>query len=246
MNIEEFNQIDQYLSGEMKSQERLAFEARLAEDAELRRKLELQRDLLAGMDYHYSLELKKKLQAGDTPVSSSPKSGKSRPLFPWVVGIAATFLLLLLAGYFYVSSTTSPTDLYAANYQPYPNIINPLERSGAMPEDTKSRALIAYEKGAFEKAIRLFQEAEGPLSPGHHFYLGLSYLEIGNQNQAIARLQKVIESEDQTFYLPALWYQGLAYLSAQEVEAAEEVLKKLTEEEDSTYYERAQEILSDL
>lgn len=248
MNLEENDNIDRYLQDNMPTQERLAFEVRLREDADLQRKLNLHKDLMAGMDYHFSIDLKKKLQAREASTHSPPTKSttKSRALFGWIAGIAASFLLLIAAGYFYVSSSTSPTDLYASYYHPYPNIINPVERSGTMPDDPLSRALIAYDRGAFEEAIRIFKETEETLSPGHHFYLGLSYLEIGNQDQAIAQLEQVIESQDETFYLPALWYQGLAYLSAQEPEAAEEVLEKLLQEEDSTYYRQAQEILSDL
>ena len=105
--------------------------------------------------------------------------------------------------------------------------------------------MIAYDKGNFQEAIQLFQQME-MLPTGHRFYLALCYMEIGDTGKAISQLEQVVNDENETFYLPALWYQGLAYLSAGEVTEAEKVFLRLTEEEDSTYYTKAREILSDL
>ncbi len=251
MKMEEAENIDRYLRDEMSTSERLAFESKVSQDAALQRELDLHRDLMAGMEYHYNASLKRKLQAREeastpthTPVAKPASRG--RRFFLVSMGIAATFLILFIGGYFYLSSTTAPTEFYYAYYQPYPNIINPVERSGVMPEDTLARALIAYERGDFQQAIQMFQEAKNELSPGHQFYLALSHLESGNQLSAIEHLQEVIIAQDDTFYLPALWYQGLAHLAAQQPEEAKEVLGKLLEEEDSTYYAKAQKILSEL
>jgi tetratricopeptide (TPR) repeat protein len=237
------DQIERYLSGEMSEKEEADFEKKLASDAPLREAVYLQRDLINGINFHFSSELKTRLNKASA--SEEPPKKSSGRWFYGVLGLAASFLLLVLIGYWYLSSHTSPSDLYAANYQPYPNIINPLERSGAMPEGNLDRAMIAYEQGKYEEAISLFRQEE-PLESNYQFYLALSLLEQQQAAEAIGLLDQVIDSNNEMLLLPAHWYQGLAYLKNQQPDEAESVFSKLHKEDSGTYGPRAKEILDQL
>ena len=237
------DQIERYLSGNMSEQDQADFEKKMESDAQLREAVYFQRDLISGINFHFNSELKTRLKKASASVEPPKKS--SGRWFYGVLGLAASFLLLMLIGYWYLSSHTSPSDLYAAYYQPYPNIINPLERSGAMPEGSLEKAMIAYEQGNFEEAVALFRQEE-TLESNFQFYLALSLLEQQETTEAISLLDQVIDSDNETLLLPAHWYQGLAYLKNQQPNEAERVFNTLKGQDSGTYGRRANEILDQL
>jgi hypothetical protein len=247
MNQNETDKIDRYLSNEMSSQEREAFERELQNSDALRNALSLQQDIYHGIDFHFQSDLKNRLKREDKSdiLPRQQKNGGQRWL-PVLQGVAASLVILLGAVYWYNSSEVSPTDLYYANYQPYPNIINPVERSGTAPKDLMTRAMQAYERENYDIAIALFEQRAKQLEPSYKFYLALSLLGVGESGRTVALLDEVISSNDQTFLLPSLWYQGLAYLRANKEKEAHRVLNQLLEHDNSTYHSRAKKILEKL
>ena len=244
---EEIEKIDRYLSKDMTERERESFEEQLLKDKELKRSVEMQKDIYQGIDFHFQENLKNRLQKEEKNPSGldTRKQGTQRWLSP-VIRVAASLALLLGAGYWYLASQVSPEELFAANYQPYPNIVNPVERSGALPQDQLGRAMIAYEKGNYKDAIESFEQQFDTLEPSYNFYLALCLLEVGESERAAATLEKVVISQNETFYLPALWYQSLAYLKDHQTQMAQQTLEKLLKQENSTYHDRAQKILDQL
>lgn len=247
MNQEKTDKIDRYLSGDMTPEERQTFEAALQQDAELRQAVNLHEDIHQGINYHFQTDLKNRLKLEEKEASRQGQSHLgNRRWFTIVLGVAASFALVLGAGYWYIASQISPTELYYAHYQPYPNIINPVERSGTAPQDQMGRAMMAYEKGRYDVAITLFEQKGNDLETPYKFYLALSLLEVGESGRTVNLLEEVVASDDETFFLPALWYQGLAYLRAKRTEEAREVFNQLLDQKNSTYHPRAKEILERL
>ena len=247
MNQQEIKKIDRYLSGDMTEREREAFDEQLLQDETLKLSLEMQKDIYQGIDFHFQADLKNKLQQEEESASgfSTRKLGKQRWLSQAMI-VAVSLALLLGVGYWFVASQVSPEELYEAHYQPYPNILNPVERSAALPQDELGQAMMAYEQGNYEAAMETFQQQFDALEPSHKFYLALCLLEVGESKRAAATLQEVTHSQDDTFYLPALWYESLAYLQDQQTQKAQQILEKLLEQENSTYHKRARKILDQL
>jgi tetratricopeptide (TPR) repeat protein len=77
----------------------------------------------------------------------------------------------------------------------------------------------------------------------YHFYLGISYIEVGRFEDAISTLEPIANKESE-FSQQTLWYLGLLHLRINEEEKAKQYLKRLNEK--GIYYINAQEILKKL
>ena len=243
--------LDRYLRDEMEDQERRRFEEQLSTDDALTEELALHRDAMEGIRLDGSQELKKRLQAVEAelakpdPVVVDEKKPNRRFLMTWVA-IAASLLTVLLLGYLFVPTTASPQELYAANYQPFPNLINPAQRSTEVEEATvPEQALRAYDNQQYDQAIALFEQGDAQSSPGYTFYYGASYLGAGQPERAIPLLERVVREKTGLFYEPGLWYLALAHLKVSDAEAARPYLQTLAGQE-GDYTEEAQSLLNDL
>ena len=239
--------LDRYLRDEMDEQERRLFEEQLATDEALSEELDLQRDTIEGIGIDGSHALKKRLQAVEAelknpaPVVVDDKETNRRFLMTWVA-IAASLLTVVLLGYLFVPSS-SPEELYVAYYQPFPNLINPAQRSTEVEEETAlEQAVRAYDEQQYDQAITLFAQGDALSDPGYTFYYGASHLAADQPEQAIPLLERVVEESNGLFYEPGLWYLALAHLKANDPAAARPYLQTLAEQP-GDYTEEAQELL---
>jgi tetratricopeptide (TPR) repeat protein len=243
--------LDRYLRDEMDAQERQQFEEQLAADTTLTEDLELQRDTVAGIGLDGSQALKKRLQAVEAnlaspaPMAVSAKRPNRRFLTTWVA-VAASLLTVVLLGYLFLIPPTSPEDLYVAYHKPFPNLINPAQRSVEVEEETLlEQAVRAYDAQRYDQALALFAQSNDSSTPGHTFYYAASYLESGQPERAIPLFERVVQDEAGLFYEPGQWYLALAYLRANRPEAALPHLQILAEQE-GDYTEQAVSLLDEL
>ena len=244
--------IERYLFGAMDAQEKESFEKVLKEDDALAAELDLHQDTVEGIRLDGSQSLKAQLQAveaglatqRDTPPAAKERRLGRRPLMTWLA-IAASLVLVILLGYLALPGP-GPEAIYLAYYQPYPNLINPAQRSTEIQEETVlDQALRAYDNQQYPQALALFERAGVPDDPGYTFYRGASYLGNGQPKQAIPLLEQVAQQPESLFYRPALWYSALAYLNVENSEAARPYLKQLAGAE-GDYAREAREILDEL
>ncbi|MEQ9443481.1 MAG: tetratricopeptide repeat protein [Cyclobacteriaceae bacterium] len=222
--------IDRYLSQDMSLQERTAFEQRIKEDKVLQQEVALQQDIAAGIHLFGGESLKKQLQAVEDEgrvVSFPPKDQKKGGTNYLWLGIAASLSALLIVAILVFNRNEDPQTLYAAYYEPYPNVVNPAERSEGLPTDAAGQAMYYYEREEFEKAITLFTQESALDDQAYQFYLGVSYLGVQQAEEALTTLQPLLQDEQSAFYEPALWYTGLAQLQANQPEQAQEIFKKV-------------------
>ena len=244
------DELDRYLSDEMNAEERQAFEQQLDSDASLADDLALQRDAIEGIRLDGSQNLKKQLQAIEAELATGNaavenKKDNTRRLISWVA-IAASVLAVILVGYLFIPTATDPAALYVAYYQPYPNLINPAQRSAEITEETTlEQALRAYNNREYERALRLFEQGGVSSAPGYTFYHAASYLGQDQPQAAIPLLERVIRNEDSLFYGPGLWYLALAHLKENNPDAAVPLLEKLALL-DGDYSTEARELLEDI
>ena len=64
-----------------------------------------------------------------------------------------------------------------------------------------------------------------PAAPSNSFFLGISHLMLGHDDQAIARLQATVALGDSAYFEDAHWYLAKAYLRRRDLGAAETELK---------------------
>lgn len=242
-NQEEY--IERYLRNELSEAEREAFEQKLAKDRNLRTELRLQQDITAGIDLFGAEGLKRQLQQSEepttvtkslpvNPVEPSSKPTKAvRPLY-FFLATAASFALVLTA-FWLLNPAASSQELYTAYFEPYPNVINPIERSGGDPADvapadvapTKAgQAMYYYEQGNYEQAISLFAQVPA-IEEAYQFYWGVSYLGAEQAREAEITLEPLLFSASGVFYEPALWYTSLAQIQSEQIEVAKASLQQL-------------------
>ncbi len=233
-NQEEY--IERYLRQELSGEEREAFEQKLAEDKNLRAEVRLQQDITTGIDLFGAEGLKRQLQQSEesatvtrslpaNPVEPSSKPTKAaRPLY-FFLATAASFALVLIAVWL-LNPAASSQELYTAYFEPYPNVVNPIERSEGAPTDLAGQAMYYYEQGNYEQAISLF--AQVPVTEeAYQFYWGVSYLGAGQARDAEVKLEPLLASTSGVFYEPALWYTSLAQIQSEQTEVAKASLQQL-------------------
>lgn len=243
--------LDRYLRDEMNEQERRTFEEQLSTDNTMTDELELHRDAIEGIWLDGSHALKKRLQAVEAelakpaPSAGSEKKSNQRFLITWVA-IAASLLTVLLLGYLFVPSSSSPEELYVAYYQPFPNLINPAQRSTEVEEATVlEQAVRAYDAQQYDQALALFEQGDALSDPGYTFYYAASFLGRGQPERAIPLLEQVVQEKTGLFYEPGVWYLALAHLKADHPAAARPYLQTLTKQP-GDYTAEARELLEKL
>jgi len=120
----------------------------------------------------------------------------------------------------------SPERIFASYYTTYPNLESPTRAIVKFTniQEVRNGAYSAYDQEDYEEVVSLFLK----LTPGYtqelsdNFYLGLSYLEIGEWENAAALFEYVSNSNSE-YKNDAKWYLGLSYLRMDECTKAKEI-----------------------
>ncbi|WP_020528813.1 tetratricopeptide repeat protein [Flexithrix dorotheae] len=238
----DIDQIDAFLKGKMQGEELNAFKAYMQIEEAFSKEVELQKDLLISLNAHFNKELKQKLIQSD----KSGAKAINKKLIPNYIkfGFAASVILFLFFGYFFLFQSIDNTAIYTEFYKPYPNIVSPQVRG---VENIQTDILQYYEIADYNTAIILLEKEleknDAPLA--YRFYYGLSLMEIGKTDQAIVVLNQVAESGDAKFKDPAQWYLGLIYLKQNDLKKAENIFESIAKS-DNSYKKRAGELLEQL
>ncbi len=94
-----YEQIEQYIKGEMKADTKTAFEAQLAKDAELKAEVNFQRDLYQELEHRQKQLLRNKLHdLGEEFMANIPEGNPDSASKRWRNSVAGLMLLVLGAG----------------------------------------------------------------------------------------------------------------------------------------------------
>jgi tetratricopeptide (TPR) repeat protein len=248
-NPYDIDYIEKYLANDLSDSERAAFEAQMKTDSVLAEEVALHRDVLIGLEAHFNNKLKHSLQDIELELRQEEKQ-KPAPVFRlnsrMIMAIAASFVVLLVAAYLLFNAVApSNQELFATYYQPYPNIVSPIQRS-EMPVAV-NQGMLYYENGQFEVAIDEFSQqlAKDPANTTLLFYRGVSQLSLENPRAALTDLQQVVQLQDARFTHPAQWYISLAQLKLGNTAEASATLRQVAQS-DSGYSQKAQQLLDDL
>ena len=234
-----------YFSDQLTEDEQLLFDELLEKDLEFKAQFEFEYDLKRVINKNQNQNLKRKLVGFEKEIEENNKSIPSKPDFKnW--SIAASIALLIGLGWFAYSTFSGPNyeDLYAANFEAYPNTVYTITRSDA-EQSLERDAFVAYEASNYEKAAAAFLDLkiEGGTSYTD-FYLAQSYLHLGKEHEAIEALKSVILNDAQ-FKAEAHWYLALAYIKSKDEVGVKTTIKNLIENFDYKK-EKAQALLKEL
>jgi len=224
--MEKENLINKYFAGTLTKEEQVTFDKLLAQDANFQEQLRFEEDVKAVVQSEQRQQLKQKLQKIENQLESTKPVKKSywKPL-----SIAASILLLFSASWFLYNSISpkSAEELYAANYEVYPNTVYTITRGDSQDDSLERQAFEAYEQNDLTSAIELFEELNAKSGLDYvEFYLGQVYMANNNVEKALDLFEKII-TEESDFQIEALWYAALCQLKLDKPDKAIPLLKQL-------------------
>ena len=215
-----------YFQGTLAADEELVFNSLLKDDPEFKQQFEFEKDVQAVIKSKEQDSLKKKLQdyENQRPLPVTKKRSSWSPL-----RIAASIAILLTAGFllYNLGLSSSPEELYASNYEPYPNTVYAITRDNTEDNSLERKAFGAYEANDIETAIRYFQDLRQNSGLDYvDFYLAQAYLANNDIQKAVPLFEKVV-ADNTDFKSEALWYAALGNLKTGQESKATQQLEAL-------------------
>lgn len=206
------------------------------------------REILSSFESERLLETARDGNISETPsvLEMEVKSEKTAvKRFPTKWLVAASIALIAGLTYFFIpDSSTSPQELFAQNFEPYPNIVNPIVR-GEESVDQKTKAYVAYQQKDYTTAEALFTELLTVQDQPHYlFYKANALLQLNKGREAIPLLQKRLKINDKLTEKTG-WYLAMAYLQVGDSENAEKILQTVVSD-GKFKVEEAKELLTSL
>jgi tetratricopeptide (TPR) repeat protein len=228
--------IDKYFSNSLSPKEQLEFNKLLRSDEKFKKEFSFQKDLQKAIYRNQRTDLKKVLQNFEQNKSVVKLFNSSKK---WLA--AASILLIIGFGFIYINNNVfpSPDELFVQNYEPYRNIVLPIER-GDNSNTIVHSAFVAYENENYHKAINLFNSVPNKNEPYILFYKSMCYMSLNRTGDAISLLKTIAWSDDDpnsenNFKELANWYLALAYLKLNENEQARKQFSIIANDTDDVY-----------
>lgn len=220
--MKKFDLINKYFTNSLTPKEQLLLNDLLQNDKEFKKEFLFEKDLKKSISFNQREELKTKLQSFEHNIQKKSKVISISK--KWLV--AASIILLIGLGFFFIKSSfyPSPEKLYAQNFKPYRNIIQPIVR-GESSNTIEYRAFLAYENNDYHKAINLFNSIDSQDATYVSFYKAMCYLSLNKPSEAISLLLPItmlsnLEGNNKKLSEKADWYLALAYLKTAEKKKA--------------------------
>lgn len=213
--------IEGYLKGTLNEEDKLRFNELLISDKEFVADFEFQKNLKVAVILEGREALKEKLRLED-------KNKKTRPT--WLY-LAASLLLIIGAAFWFIGYQNNSSDkLYLANFEPYPNTVEPLVRSEAK-NTMRTTAFIAYEEKDFKKAVNLFNKLYLQTEEDYaKFYSAMCYMELNE----ISKASEILSGKSWTpaYQDKANWYLALCKLALDDKNETRILLQALIKNSD--------------
>ncbi|MBD0777360.1 tetratricopeptide repeat protein [Maribacter sp. ANRC-HE7] len=235
----------QYFANQLTEDRQKLFNELLENDPDFKTQFEFEKNLKRVIKKNQKENLKQKLVGFEKEIKSSDQNSNSKSSFKFW-SMAASFALLVALGWMAYSTFSGPDydELYASNFETYPNTVYTITRSDGGQSLTRD-AFAAYEANDHARAVTAFLDLKKEGETGQvDFYLAQSYLNLGKDKEAIAALKSVIVGSKE-FKAEAHWYLALAYLKSKDEVNAVATLKSLVENFDYKK-EKAQTLLKAL
>lgn len=249
---------DNYFSGELSQQEKIAFEEHLKSDSKMAEAFQEYQDLRKGIDYSIMKSLKEELQQLETSlpeielepdvqhsIDPAPTTNRFRI---WKVAAAVVLVSLSVGVIFQLQQPSSPQDLVSQHFEPYENPFVGAKRGDDITANPMVQAFQAYDTEKYSVAIAGFESILGQEEyKDQHtmvlFYLGISQLAQGQGTASIASFEHYLGiTEDNVS--EAKWYLALGYLKEGKVDEATVLLEELQQNEQ--YGQQVRRILKKL
>ncbi len=228
----------QYLDGELAGAEKEILQQQLSSDKNLQEELESLQSTREAVKM-YGLQQKvagihsQMMQEMRSPVK---KISSSRRILRYGIAVAASVILIVggIIGYNFYN--LSSNKVFAGNYHPY-------ELNTMRDGDTARLSPVekAYREKDYKKAVDI-HEMYDPNPPKETFLIGMSFIELGKNAEAIEELKKVIARNEANktsiFKEEAEYYLALTYIRNRDYDYALDLLRKIQEDPGHLYHEK--------
>ena len=226
--------IDNYLRNKLSPREHAEFQDRL-NHPEFQSALERTRDVQKAIKAQARQDFRSEIKGWD-------QQARGRILnMRRFLSIAAS-ILLLVAVFFVFKQQPSNSDLFAQYFEPYPNVVAPLQKSGDSDLTTYERAFQLYESGAYEEATRALDGLDQD-DMAVQFYHAVSLLALDKPAEALAELMRLAEVDGNAYEKPSEWFSSLALLKVGQENDARQILTGITADATHPYHRQARKLL---
>jgi len=170
-----FEQIEQYLAGDLSAEERDIFEAQVQQDNTLAQELAKHQQAHKVVDLYAREKIKQKV------ATIQARQDQTIGWSPTIYRLAATFLLIAVTfgAYYFSYQTYSDQALASDHFQPYPNRLTTM---GELDDEPFFQAMAHYDKGEYMQALAGFEKVD---ATSEHYnaaqlYLGIAQYSLGN------------------------------------------------------------------
>lgn len=175
----------------------------------------------------------------EIPAHSSPGSKGKLVNFgrvKWILGIAASLLLITSTWFFYQYSTNNAEKLYAELYQPYS-----LNTSRGLEEPVTHNMVEEFRNQNYAAVIKTF-ESLPKTNNREKFLSAYSYLQMEQYNQSITNLIQILaynrQNNTRIYNDEAEFYLALSYLKNNQPAMATPILEGIRSKPAHTFHER--------
>lgn len=229
--------IERFFENQLSDEEQKIFQNYLDTDPVFAEEFAFQKNVKQAIVLNERVELKKKLQSFESPKSSRKWISK------W--SVAASIVVVVGAGFWFMNQSPNGAELYDEYYQSYPNVVAPTVR-GESKTDLKSQAFYEYDSGNYQKAYDLFSQLYATDKDDYAlFYSSLSLIELNKPQEAIALMDEFDLNKNNGFTPYIKWYKALSYVKIDQKEKAIELLQSLVENQ-NPLQKQAQNLLKEL
>lgn len=209
----------------------------------------IEEDELFKNEFYQQLEIQKTIsEANHSEIKERLKklSNKPKNKNKWYL-YAASVTILMILGLLFYKPQHELQEIYAENFEVYPNVINIATRSGLENKNDASEAFQYYEKELYHEAVLAFDQAYKNQPEDYLlFYKGVSLLAQHKTNEGIKVLHSYDWEKNQSEFAEAAnWYLGLAYLKQEQLSLAKLHLQKVMASENHLQIQ-AQNLLKEL
>src|SRR3546814_327297 len=194
----------------------------MEEDAVFKEEITFQLALRQAVKKEESLALKLRLQ------QLEKREIKQRKNIQILRKIAAV-LVVGLGVFWFFNRPSDYGKIYAANFEPYPNIVAPTVRNLNTSESSIKKAFRHYDERDYAKAAAAFKELYSEDKIGYaNFYYGISLMADNQVEKAVEALANPNWEIPEKYQNQTDWYLALAYLKTENKEKAIAQLEKLS------------------
>jgi len=237
--------INKFFEGSLTKEEEIQFQDLIKTDPDFKKQFEFEKDLQMAISSNQADLTKEQLKKyEDELLIRKSKPIKRRFLIATIASVAI-LLAIILFSFLRDAPKQENENLFVAYFEPYRNVIEPIERSESNLSETD--AFVLYENGNYESAQSSYEELyQETLNPDLLFYKANSLLALKKAKEAIPIFEKLRTSES-TLKNHVPWYLALAYYQTGEVAKTKELLKMIIQQ-DQEYYNstKAKEFLTAL